>query len=138
MSGKMPKPINGDTEMSKNVQLAPGVVLSVDTDNGNTSAPTTIKHKGRQKGQKIETIVPASIFVPKYISLVNSGKSLDEIATEFKLGKMTILQKRAMANRRFKEAGRNVVLPLPKSETRRGAQKIDWAAMADKLNAAGA
>jgi len=64
---------------------------------------------------------------------VKSGRNIDEIANEFKLGKMTVIQKRLSYNKASLEAGHPLNLPLPVSTGTRGGKKIDWAKFAAKV-----
>lgn len=114
--------------------------VNENVDTPAVEATETLKKVGRLKGTKIEHIVKAVDFVPKYRELVAQGKSIDEIANEFKLGKMTVIQKRLAYNKaslaysiehNMPEAFTN--LPLPKSQGTRGGKKIDWAAFAKKV-----
>jgi len=96
-------------------------------------ATETVKKVGRAKGTKVTNIVKAADFVPKYRELVAAGKNIDEIANEFKLGKMTVIQKRLSYNKASLEAGHPLNLPLPVSTGTRGGKKIDWAKFAAKV-----
>lgn len=96
-------------------------------------ATETLRKVGRAKGTKVENIVKAADFVPKYRELVAAGKNIEEIASEFKLGKMTVIQKRLSYNKSSAEAGFPLNLPLPKSMGTRGGKKIDWAAFTKKV-----
>lgn len=128
----------GEDEM-KTIELGKGVHLEIDDTLNGTDAPViqptqvVKKTRGRQKGQKIGTIVSAEEFVLKYPKLVAEGKSIEEIGKVFGLKPMTVIQKRHSYNKASADAGHALNLPLPKSEGTRGAKKIDWAAMSAKI-----
>lgn len=128
-----------EDEMSKTIELGKGVHLEIDDTVNGTDAPViqptevVKKTRGRQKGQKIGTIVSAEEFCKRYPSLVAEGKSIEEIGKVFGLKPMTVIQKRHSYNKASADAGHALNLPLPKSEGTRGAKKIDWAAMSKKI-----
>lgn len=120
-------------KVQPNSEMKETVTMSNETDCPVIEATETLRKVGRAKGTKILNIVKAADFVPKYRELVAAGKNLDEIAAEFKLGKMTIVQKRLSYNKSSAEAGYALNLPLPVSTGTRGGKKIDWAAFTKKV-----
>ena len=94
---------------------------------------TLKKLKGRQPGTKVENIVTHDVFIPKYRELVQQGKSIPEIAKFFGLKEATVIQKRLSYNKASAAAGHPIDLPLPKSAGTKGAKKIDWSALATRI-----